>query len=188
MGIIILSTEILFRIGGNSLNNTGVNSINNIEGIRNRMQAIYKSNSYLKLVNFCNQAVQDKLILIDSSMPSILAHALIIHYKYGISSFSDISNRLTLSNPLNYDQSMGHRFYEYKLKKLIIEKLFEIMPNAWTGLYNIQGTDNRNIFENNLLKITHLKTPRNILSGIGKIYTEKEELFFKLKLQMSFIH
>ena len=60
------------------------------------------------------------LILIESSLPQILATMLIKAYKDGVSKFSELLCWLELSNPLKFDQSLGQKFYEYKLKKFLM--------------------------------------------------------------------
>ena len=60
------------------------------------------------------------LILIESSLPKIMAAILIKNYEDGVHKFSELLNWLELSNPLEFDQSLGHKFYEYKLKKFIM--------------------------------------------------------------------
>jgi hypothetical protein len=60
------------------------------------------------------------LILIESSLPQILAAMLIKANKDGICKFSKLLDWLEVSNPLEFDQSLDHKFYEYKLKKFLM--------------------------------------------------------------------
>ena len=60
------------------------------------------------------------LILIESSLPQILAAMLIKAYKDGVCKFSELLHWLEFSNPLRFDQSFGHKFYEYKVKKFLM--------------------------------------------------------------------
>lgn len=60
------------------------------------------------------------LILIESSLPQILAAMLIEAYKDDICNFRKLLYWLEKNNPLGFDQSLGHKFYEYKLKNFLI--------------------------------------------------------------------
>jgi len=53
-------------------------------------------------------------------MPKIMAAILIKNYEDGVHKFSELLNWLELSNPLAFDQSLGHKFYEYKLKNFLM--------------------------------------------------------------------
>ena len=52
-------------------------------------------------------------------MPQILAAMLTKAHKDGVCKFSKLLDWLEFSNPLKFDQSLGHKFYEYKLKKFL---------------------------------------------------------------------
>lgn len=41
-------------------------------------------------------------------------------HKHGVSKFSELLYWLEISNPLEFDQSLGHNFYEYKLKNFLM--------------------------------------------------------------------
>lgn len=60
------------------------------------------------------------LILIESSLPQILAAMVIKSYKDGVCKFSELLHWLEVINSLKFDQSLGHKFYEYKLKKFLM--------------------------------------------------------------------
>ncbi len=63
---------------------------------------------------------ESDLILIESSLPQIIAHALIKFLLDGGCDFATLSAWLEKENPLKFDQSLGHKFYEYKLKTFLI--------------------------------------------------------------------
>jgi len=200
------ATNLIFQIKGVQFSQTEIgqiNSINNSRKIRARVQMIYKKGGFFELKGFDNQIFKNNLILIDSLLPDILSNALIIFYKDEKVILEDISKQLTLINPLNYDQSLKHKFYDHKLKRFLSEVALGMTPNTtWSGVYN--GTEgyiivkengdvvcyhiiNRNLFEDYLLKDTKLETPSTGRHGFGEIYQENGELLFKLNLQIRFI-
>ncbi|RZJ69587.1 MAG: HpaII family restriction endonuclease [Flavobacterium sp.] len=200
------TTNFTFKIIGTGLTTTEVNqinAINNSRKIRARIQAIYAKGNILELSQFDNQVFKNNLVLIDSLMPKILANALLYFYKDEVVNMADICKALTSSNPVKYDQSLNHNFYEHKLKRFLSEVALGMMPNTiWTGVY--AGTEgyvivkkdgevvcyhiiNRNLFEDYLLENTKLETPSSTRHRFGEIYDVKGELRIKLNLQIRFI-
>ena len=201
------ATNFTFKIKGNVLSQSEISQINNINTtskIRDRINAIYAKGCHIVLDNdFDNHVFKNNLILIDSLLPEILSNALIAFYKDGIVKLSAISNKLTLDNPLKYNQSLNHKFYEHKLKRFLSEVALGMMPGTtWTGLYD--GTEgylvikedgdivcyhiiNRNLFEDYLLENTKFETPSTTRHGFGAIFTKNNELFIKLNLQIRFL-
>lgn len=82
---------------------------------------IFKANGeHLELAKIEPALFELDLILIESSLPQMLAAMLIKAYKDGVCKFSELLHWLEVSNPLGFDQSLGHKFYEYKLKKFLM--------------------------------------------------------------------
>jgi len=200
------ATNFTFKLIGDQPTVSEVNQINSIAStskIRDRVRAIYSKGAYLELQDFDNQVFKNNLILIDSLLPEILSYVLIAFYKDGVTKLSTTTNQLVSSNPLKYNQSLNHKFYEHKLKRFLSEVALGMMPNTtWSGIYN--GTEgylvvkedgdviayhiiNRNLFEDYLLENTKMETPSSTRHGFGKIFTKKGELFIKLNLQIRFI-
>ncbi|MGY3214090.1 HpaII family restriction endonuclease [Mucilaginibacter sp. HD30] len=74
----------------------------------------------LELVRIEPALLELDLILIESSLPQILAAMVIKAYKDGVCKFSELLHWLEVSNPLKFEHSLGHKFYEYKLKKFLM--------------------------------------------------------------------
>ncbi len=200
------ATNFTFKLVGPKFSVAEINQINAINTkskIRDRIQAIYSKGAYLQLQNFDNQIFKNNLILIDSLLPEILSNALIAFYKDGLVKLSTVANQLVSTNPLNYDQSLNHKFYEHKLKRFLSEVALGMMPNTtWTGLFNetegylVVKEDgdvicyhiiNRNLFEDYLLENTKMETPSSGRHGFGVLFTKNNQLFIKLNLQIRFI-
>jgi hypothetical protein len=201
------ATNFIFQVTGHPLTDIEVAQINNIDSprkIRDRVQAIYSKGNSLKLKGFSNQIFKNNLILIDSLLPSILANALILFYKDEIVKLSEVSDKLTTTNPLSYDQSLNHKFYDHKLKRFLSEVALGMVPNTtWSGLYN--GTEgyivvkengeivcyhiiNRNLFEDYLLVNTKMETPSSSRHAFGELYNDNSgTLLFRLNLQVRFL-
>ena len=71
------------------------------------------------------------LILIDSFLPQILAAMLIKAHKDGVCKFGKLLDWLEKSNPLKVDQSLGHKYYEYKLRRFLMSFADKIPPHDY---------------------------------------------------------
>ncbi|MBC6111731.1 HpaII family restriction endonuclease [Pedobacter fastidiosus] len=147
--------------------------------------------SFVKMESLETEA---KLKLIESRMPEILSFIACFAQRAGSSSFKESIIELKLNNPLKYDLSQGHPFYEYKLKKLLLS-LCLIDWSKGTNNYingisfiNEDGelicchVNDERSFQEFLIENTLIVTK----SAINRVYEENGELFIKLNLQIRF--
>ncbi|QOP41050.1 HpaII family restriction endonuclease [Sulfurimonas marina] len=157
------------------------------------------------------------LKLIDGDLSKILAYMLLYRHKYGKIKLTDVLNLLNKYNPLGYDLSRGHPFYEYKIIKFLYDIALGMTPECiWTGEIKANGgvivvKDNGEVlayhtyykdkFEKYLLENTKLEEPStgedpekpgNPREGAKKyyygwVYEESNRFFIKLNLQVRFI-
>jgi hypothetical protein len=106
-------------------------------------------------------------------------------------------------NPLKFNIESNHPFYSYKIKRFLTDIALGMMPSkVWTGELDATGgylivkedgeilcyhIYNRNEFEDYLVVNTKLETASSSRHDFGTIYSESDELFFKLNLQIRFI-
>lgn len=171
--------------------------------LKGRVKAIYSNKSDLNFFKPARQIFSNNLILIDSKLPEILSQIVYEFYSSNKSSILDLVNNIDFKNPLNFDVSNEHKFYEYKIKRFLTDIALGMMPSkVWTGQYDATGgylivkengdvlcyhLYNRNEFENYLFNNTKLDTASSSRHGFGTIYEDNSELFFKLNLQIRFI-
>ncbi|TCC90349.1 HpaII family restriction endonuclease [Pedobacter frigiditerrae] len=199
-------TNFIYKITGYKFTLSDITAINAVatkSKVRDRVKSILSKGAQLSLNGFENNTFKNNLILIDSCMPEILAHALLIFNEKGISSMALICAELVRLNPLGFDQSLSHKFYEVKLKRFLSEIALGMMPaKVWTGKYN--GTEGyiivkadgelacyhiieKNLFEDYLLANTKLETASTDRHGFGSIYEDGSEQFIKFNLQIRFL-
>lgn len=173
-----------------------------IADLKGRTKAILKKGN-LQFTTCSNQTFSNNLMLIDSSLPQIIADVLIKFNSENNSALEELIKETAKDNPLKFDMSENHNFYNYKIKKLLTDIALGMMPSkVWsgqldaTGGYLIVKKDgdilcyhiyNRNEFEDYLLANTKLETASSTRHDFGTIYSENEELFFKLNLQIRFL-
>lgn len=198
------STNFKYKVVG--LNPALVNEINSISSkskIQDRIENIYKNNGKLIFDKVVSSTFSNNLKLVDSLLPNIVAEMLLCKFHKGKSHISDICTELNKNNPCNYDLIGNPHFYEYKIKRLLLEAALGMVPNtAWDGNYDANGgyivvkedgeiicyhIYDKSLFENYLFHKTKLDTPSSSRHEFGIIEIENEELIFKLNLQVRFI-
>jgi type II restriction enzyme len=171
--------------------------------IKGRVKLLYLNNRKLIFSKTERQIFANNLILIDSKLPEILSQIVYEFYsseKTQIAQLVEVTNN---KNPLNFDISDEHKFYEYKIKRFLTDIALGMMPSkVWTGQYDATGgylivkengdvlcyhIYNKNEFENYLFNNTKLETASSSKHAFGSIYKENNELYFKLNLQIRFI-
>lgn len=179
-----------------------INSIGTKSKIKDRINEILKRGGSLEYFTLENKVFKNNLILIDSWLPDILSELIKEYYTSKYSSIKDLTEIVREQNPLNYDISFAHTFYEYKIKKFLTEVALGLMPSkVWTGIYDATGgylvikedgevlcynIYNKNQFEDYLYNNTKLETAGSKKHKYGIIVEEVGQLFFKLNLQIRF--
>ena len=150
-----------------------------------------------------NGIFESNLQLIDGDLPKICAYMLKEYYSSGVNTVKNSLESLGLHNPIGYDLSKGHPFYEYKFKKFLAECALGMLPSkVWdgtadaTGGYIIVREDgevlcyhlfNRNEFETYLINNTKFETASTSRHEFGFIYKDNGRYYLKLNLQVRFI-
>lgn len=198
------ATNFIFRlVGDGEIDIDAINSIDGSAKVLDRVSRIQQSGYSLEFERVESKTFQLNLQLIDSCLPHILAHILLLRFAERTSpDLTTLLEKLALKNPLGYNQSEGHPFYEYKIKKLLTESaLGMVAKTVWKGVYDASGgiifvkedgeivcyhIFNHFDFENYLLNNNRLETPSTTKHKFAHIYSENDKLFFKLNLQIRF--
>lgn len=200
------TTNFIFKISKTTLSELEIEEINSISSrskIMDRINAVSKLNGQFDFLKTEKQIFSNNLILIDSRLPEILSQIVFDFYSSKKSSIIDLVEEIKTKNPLKFDISSEHSFYEYKIKRFLTDVALGMMPSkVWTGQYDTTGgylivkengdvlcyhIYNRNEFENYLFNNTKLDTASSKRHGFGSIYKENGELYFKLNLQIRFL-
>jgi hypothetical protein len=199
------TTNFIYEITGvgGDLNIDEINAIENSPKIANRISAIRASGFDVNFKSIQSATLQLNLQLIDSDLPQILAELLLLKYSTpGSALLAPTLDQLTINNPLNFDLSQGHPFYEYKIKNFLTDSALGMTPaTMWNGQYDATGgiiivkengelvcyhIYNRNEFQNYLLNNTRLEQASTSRYNFGDVYREDGRTFIKLNLQVRF--
>ena len=197
------STNFIYKLNGH-IDEAKIRTINEISGnskIRNRLIEINKNNS-ISYSNIGRSIFKNNLILIDSLLPEIMGEIIKEYYSSNLSAINELVNKISDKNPLEFDFSDNHDFYECKMKKFLVEVAVGMMPaTVWTGKYDTTGgylivkddgdilayhLYNRNEFENYLYYNTKLDTASTNRHNFGLLFKEKNEIYLNLNLQIRF--
>ncbi|MFD1016703.1 HpaII family restriction endonuclease [Winogradskyella rapida] len=200
------TTNFIFKISNIKLTKSQVKDINAISSrskIMDRINSIVDLGGLFNFIKTERQIFSNNLILIDSRLPEILSEIIYEFYSSKKSSIIDLVESINSQNPLNFDISNEHKFYEYKIKRFLTDIALGMMPSiVWTGQYDATGgyliikengdvlcyhIYNKNQFEDYLFNNTKLETASSKRHDFGFIYEEKGEYYFKLNLQIRFI-
>ncbi|MDA9339585.1 HpaII family restriction endonuclease [Polaribacter sp.] len=200
------TTNFIFRVSNQKLSESDIQKINSIDSrskIMDRINLVLQSEGQFNFVKTERQIFSNNLILIDSKLPEILSQIVYEFYSSDKSSVSDLVENTNNKNPLGFDISNEHKFYEYKIKRFLTDIALGMMPSkVWTGQYDATGgylivkengdilcyhIYNRNEFEDYLFNNTKLDTASSSRHNFGLVYEENGEIYFKLNLQIRFI-
>jgi len=199
------TTNIIYKISDSQGHPMAKNDMDNVNQIQTRfkyIERIQKIQSLGYSIDF--NSYQDNtfklnLQLIDSDLPKILAHIVLDKYVSQITKIPDIINKLNTTNPLNYDLSQGHNFYEYRLINFLVEAALGMTSKkVWTGHYAVIGgliivkSDadivcyhlvDFNKFKQYLKNTCRLDNPGGSKMGYGHVYKENGCSYIKLNFQ-----
>jgi hypothetical protein len=201
-----VTTNVIYTIAGQPLSDDRINKINSVDStskVLDRIQMIYIYDNELKYLKFESTMFENNLKLIDGDLPVIISEVLKQHYIYKLSKIKDIVAQLQKDNPLNYDVSYGHAFYEYKIKHFLTDVALGMTPSKkWNGNYDANGgylivkedgnvlcyhIYNKSDFENYLLNNTKIDTASTTRYKFGIVEKAGGTQVFKLNLQIRFI-
>lgn len=104
-----------FRINGFAF--TADVSFNDLGSL---MNAVYNNGGSLIPISVEPDLLNNDLMLIESCLPQILGHLLLAFCNNSIAQFSEFVAWLEKVNPLKFNQSLGHKFYEYKTINFLV--------------------------------------------------------------------
>ena len=200
------TTNFIYKIENVNLLENLIEEINSIETrskIKDRIEKITQLGGVLNFINTESVNFENNLMLIDSALPKIISEILLTFYTANYSTIPSLVERINAINPIKFNQNNNHPFYSYKIKRFLTDIALGMMPSkVWTGQLEATGgylivkdngeilcyhIYNRNEFEDYLYYNTKLETASSTRHEFGKIYTENNQLFFKLNLQIRFL-
>lgn len=199
------TTNFIYEITGIKLTPKKIEAINLITTepkIKNRIDHLLNLGAKIKFKDITSKNLKLNLQLIDSDLPEILGYILLYKYSLNKNNLRDLLTEINLKNPKGFDLSLGHPFYEYKIKNFLTDSALGMTPaTLWTGIYDATGgiiivkqngdlvcyhIYNRNEFQEYLINNTRLEQASTSRYSFGEIYQENNKILLKLNLQVRF--
>ncbi len=197
------NTNFIFEVQGVCYDQIDkINAIDSKTKIKDRLNAIENLKGKLIYKGAEKETMNYNLKLSDSLMPEIIGEILLIFYKKRISKLTKIVDEIEKTQNLNKKIKYGDRkSLEVKIKKILVDILLGFFAGTkWNGDYESNGAivmkkdgelvgfhiiELKNL-KNYLFENIRLDTPSSTRHRFGKIYKEKNKLYFKLNLQLRF--
>lgn len=177
-----------------------INSITTGNKYIKRIKEIIASGYNIEFHSFQDKTFRLNLQIIDSDLPDIIAEAVLSKYRNKITKIEDVINFLHRTNPMMYDLSEGHKFYEYRIVNFLVEAALGMTSKTvWSGEYQVIGgiiiikpnaetlcyhLIDFNKFKSYLKSSSRLDNPSGSKMGYGDLYEESGESFVKLNFQV----
>lgn len=179
------TTNFVFEVTGN-IDDAVVQEFNTCsKKFKDRFEVLDRNGCDISYDSMENDVFESNLQLIDGDLPKICGYMLKEYYSSGVNTVTNSLESLNVHNPIGYDLSKGHPFYEYKFKKFLAECALGMLPSkVWdgtadaTGGYIIVREDgevlcyhlfNRNEFETYLINNTKFETASTSRHEFGSI-------------------
>ena len=195
------ATNFIYKLS-KKLTDNQITDFNETNNFADKFKKLEKLNCKIKYKETEKAIFGNNLTLIDSYLPEIASNLTFLFFSTKNNLISDLTQKIRILNPMKYDLSFHHNFYEYKIKHFLTDIALGLMPaKVWNGQYDATGgylivketgdilayhIYNRNEFENYLFNNTKLETASTKRHDFGKIYEENDNQFLKLNLQIRF--
>ncbi len=138
-----------------------------------------RDRTLLKFHRMSDRTYQLDLELLDSDLPEILSEFCKIYHTGEGSTIPEIVEILKSTNPCGYDQSLGHSFYEYKIKKFLSGSVL-LADSRYSGIKQTSE------FTDYLFNNTKLTIPDGERQGYGLVFREREKFLINLNCLVNF--
>ncbi len=195
------ATNFTFKIY--NLKDKHIEYINSLSGIKEKIKEIFSQGGKLEFVKVESCKFSNNLTLIDTKLPEILAEMILLYYSSKLNKIDDVTEHISRLNPLNYNLSCNHNYYEYKVKHFLNDVALGMRPDdVWLGKYDATGgylvvkedgellcyhIYSKNSFEDYLYRNTKFDTPSSSRHDFGHIYQVNRDFFIKLNVQIRFL-
>ena len=193
-------TNFIYRIRGiTSEQVVQFNTFNNFKSKFNYLQSIGGEICYLQTAN---SVLHNNLTLLDLGIEKIVAESLIDYYSGHGRTLAEITEHMSVLDPLKIAGGTDQPMYAYKVKQFLLAfALGMTSSKPWYGNFHANGGYivvkedgdvicyhffDRNDLEDYLFYNTRFETPSTSRHHFGDIYEEGGELFLKLNLQVRF--
>lgn len=145
----------------------------------------------------------ENLILIDSSLPEIIARLLVMSYTENTRLLDELTEKMSAENPLNFPMRANKKYYEAKVKRFVTDVALGMLPSQpWEATHQSSGvlvvTETGDIdcyhviykasLDDYLYHDLKFETPSASRHGFGSVEADETGTqYFSLNLQLRFL-
>lgn len=193
-------TNFIYKIKGISSKNA--KEFNSLDKFKIKFEYLNSIEATISYHKTANATLHKNLTLLDLGLEKIIAHCLIDYYSGNGRTIADITNHISVADPLNIIDDTDQPMYEYKIKQFLLAfALGMTCTTPWYGTFQANGGYivikedgdivcyhffDRNDLEDYLFYNTRFETPSTSRHQFGNIYEEDGEFYLKLNLQVRF--
>jgi type II restriction enzyme len=200
------TTNIRYRITAPSNHPISEEHLNEVNDIKtghkyiNRISKLTELGYFVEFDSYEDDTFKLNLQVIDSDLPKIIAHIVLDKYVSKITKITEVIEKIKTDNPMKYDLSQGHKFYEYRLVNFLVEAALGMTSKSvWSGKYDVVGgiiivkpdaellcyhLIDFNKFKHYLKSASRLDNPSGSKMGYGSVYIDGKESYIKLNFQI----
>ena len=198
------TTNFIFEVKGFQGNVEKANSIHSRMQIRDRIKFICNNGGDFSFTSTSNEQFGMNMKMIDTALPEFLAEMILNFFSNEHRTVATLTESLSENKRLTEKYGLSLSNYEYKIKNFLDAVALGMVPSKpWDGFSKAHGgyivvkengdlvcyhLYNRDEFRTYLFKNTKFDTPSSTRHGFGELYREGDKLFFKLNLQIRFLH
>lgn len=197
-------TNITYRIVNKMLSDNDIDTINSINEHLLRMKALKNYGCGLEYFDIESTTFKNNLLFLDCCMPQFIAQCLICEsMPNSTSTLKDAVAIVAENNPFNFSGRNVVKFYEHKMKVLLLATALGMMPSKeWSGHYDANGGYlvvrkdgeivcyhfyNQNDVEDYLFNNTRFERGSRSRHHFGTLYRGSDgQVYIKLNLQIRF--
>lgn len=198
------TTNFIYEI--TNLDSSKVDDINSLEGrskIQDRLKSILKNRGILNFDRISKEEFETNLRKIDTVFPIFIAQMLQDFFLGKANKITDLVELLENNEYLKKTFRLSKSDYEYKIKNFLVSVALGMVPSkVWDGFTKAHGgyivvkdngdvicyhLYNRDEFLSYLYENTKFESASSTRHDYGKIYQEKEKMYFNLNLQIRFL-
>ncbi len=198
------NTNFKYLIEG--LSEEEIEKINNIDTktkLVDRLEYMQNKHAKIKFEKVISDTMNHNLQMVDSKLPEILANLLLASYETKEKNVNKLLHYVAQNNVLNY-KGDSELYYKKKIGDFLLAVTLGMMPGQiWSGEYDVTGgiilVENdgkilvldaiyyKEYLVKYLIKNTKLESPSSTRYKMFDIYSEGENSYFNLNLQIRFI-
>jgi len=198
------TTNFVYKISNFSGSVDEVNAINTKAQIRDRIKKVKENGGTFEYAGVSNEQFGSNMKMIDTALPEFIAYMLLDFFSDERRTVADLTKELSENEIISKKFGLSLTDYEYKIKNFIDAVALGMVPSKpWDGYSKAHGgyivvkqngdivcyhLYNRDEFRSYLYENTRFEGASSSRHEYGSLYEENGELFFKLNLQIRFLH